>query len=109
MQSLKRIRKRWGRCYELAWKVMAYEAGAKDFRLVHGKIVVHGVPIDHAWIALPDGRIYDPVFDEYSAPQDYAKRYTAEVTYTQKETMHNVATHRHYGRWHYAIKKQPAS
>ncbi len=38
MKSLSRVRKRKGRCYELAFKVMLKEPGAEQFTLIHGRL-----------------------------------------------------------------------
>jgi hypothetical protein len=54
MKTLKRIRNRQGRCYELAGRVMLYEEGSEAFTLVHGTIEngFAGRFIEHAWIEL---------------------------------------------------------
>jgi hypothetical protein len=104
MDTLKRVRKRDGRCYELAWTALDLEPGGEHFRLVHGKVynATLDVRMDHAWVVLPDGRVYDPVFNKYFPWRLYAKWYAAvaEVTYTRREAMAAIVATRHYGPWH---------
>ena len=47
MKTLRRVRKRQHRCYELAFFVMHEEPGAEKFKFVHGRIVVGAV-----WLGL---------------------------------------------------------
>jgi hypothetical protein len=102
MQALKRIRKRKGRCYELALKVMLDEPGADNFTLVHGRV---RAPDDsstgHAWI-VDGGRVYDPVLDRYFDPAVYADTYraTGAVGYTKDEAARLAMEQGHYGPWH---------
>jgi hypothetical protein len=107
MQSLARVRKRAGRCFELAWRVMAYEPGAERFTLVHGGILQHRTlsenMIAHAWIELDDGRVYDPVTNKYMPTGEYAARRRAVVErrYDQREAMRaSVEAGGHYGPRH---------
>jgi hypothetical protein len=99
VQSLKYYRKRQGRCFELAGIAMMEEPGAEKFTLVHG--IIHGW-IAHAWITLPDGRVYDPCAHAYFSASDYAEKYEAvpEVTYTQKEMFEAMSHARYWGAWH---------
>jgi hypothetical protein len=81
MESLKRIRKRHHRCYELALKVMLDEPEADRFTLVHGTYVVGGVlRTGHAWIELDDGRIYDVVSDNYEPADQETKPLSIAAT-----------------------------
>jgi hypothetical protein len=57
-----KFRKRQGRCYELAWKMVAYDVRFSEWSLVHGEIVSpigNGQLMGHAWLVLNE-RIYDP-------------------------------------------------
>jgi hypothetical protein len=98
MKSLKRIRKRAGRCYELALKVMTEEPGAEKFTLVHGRGPL-GVP--HAWVETGDGRVYDAVADSYTPIDEY--QCSAERRYTQAEARQAMLENRTSGPWHYVI------
>lgn len=102
MKSLRRVRKRHGRCYELALKIMSREPGAERFALVHGYIG-HRMPIGHAWIETGDGRVYDPVDDRYLPAAEYAASQGAVVErrYTRTEAMRMmVERDGHCGPWH---------
>ena len=103
MRGLARIRKRDGRCYELALKAMLLEPEADRWTLVHGR-VWRGIPgelIDHAWIELDDGRVYDPVKNTYMPGRQYRlMRKVVEVRrYTKQEAMALCAEAKHYGPW----------
>jgi hypothetical protein len=84
MQALKRVRKRKGRCYELALKVMLDEPGAKCFTLVHGRVRgPDGRLTGRAWILVDGGRVYDPVLDRYFEPAVYA-----DIPYRGRSELH---------------------
>ena len=75
-KTMRRIRKRQGRCYELAGRVMLNEDGSETFTLVHGE-VSSGFAwrrIGHAWIELPDGSVYDPVLNEFMTKAGFDSR-----------------------------------
>jgi hypothetical protein len=113
MKSLRRIRKREGRCYELAARAILFdpEAVRLSLVLVHGEI--NGPPeqtnpghasftrIGHAWIEASDGRTYDPVRDEWMDTPEYVDRAhaVAQKRYTRAEAFHQVATTDSYGPW----------
>jgi hypothetical protein len=107
MECLKRVRKRAGRCYELAGRVMLYEPGADGFTLVHGHLCPQ-VKVDphrayaHAWIELPNGTIYDPVLDQYIPVAVYAASWgaVAEARYTQKKAVTLMTGRGDFGPWH---------
>jgi hypothetical protein len=98
-----RPRYRSGRCYELAWKYLAYEARFEGWRLVHGEIISpigDGQPMEHAWLE-KEGNIYDPVFDKVFQAADYRTKYHAKATlvYSQTNAMRLGAERGHYGPW----------
>jgi hypothetical protein len=102
MRSLRRVRKRRGRCYELAFRVMHEEPGAERFVLVHGVV---GKRFGHAWIELDDGTVYDPVYDPVSDRCVPADEYTAmfhavvERRYTRAEAIDKMLENG-FGPWH---------
>src|SRR5262249_56703071 len=55
MKSLSRVRKRWKRCYELAWRVMIEEPGSERVRLVHGWAPQGRPGGNMLWYVLPMG------------------------------------------------------
>ena len=102
MKCLRRVRKRLGRCYELAFRIMFEEPGAEKFALVHGHVSTLRGVIGHAWIEIGDGRVYDPVLDRYVPAEDYIAGLSAviERRYTKLEAA-KIAVHaRYYGPWH---------
>lgn len=93
MKSLKRIRDRKHRCFELAMTVMLEEPGADKFTLVHGRIH-HGIP--HAWIETGDGRVYEPVQGSYMPVAEFdgvygiaQRRYTLDAAQFLAWVMYN--------------------
>jgi hypothetical protein len=112
MKSLKRIRNRHKRCYELAMKVMLDEPGADKLTLVHGYtgLIPDGVDLfpsrGHAWIELHDGRIYDVVDDQYLTMDEYVARWNCIKVvdrYTKVEAATKVTVSGHTGPWREAI------
>jgi hypothetical protein len=109
MKSLRRIRNRAKRCYELAFKVMLDEPAGARLRLVHGwcavptddKYFEPAIVYGHAWILLPSGRVYDVIKDEYFSAHDYAVKHHAIIgrVYTRKQTARLGSRHRHSGPW----------
>jgi len=101
MKSLVRITKRQGRCYELACNVMLDEPGAKRFTLVHGNIFNVWGRIDHAWIEVGNGLIYDPTHNRYETAAEFMIRNRAEVhaRYSQREADRLVSVTGNVGPW----------
>jgi len=109
MKSLARIRKRHGRCYELAVHAMIYESESDQWTLVHGRLDLSialgrtGLKgwYDHAWIELDDGRIYDPVHNDYTPATIYIAKWRAVVDhrYSRREMSCLISTTRNSGPW----------
>jgi hypothetical protein len=103
MQTLKRIRQRHGRCYELVGRAMLDEPDADLWRLVHGTVWndTLAVHMDHAWIALENGKVYDPVFNKYFEWRFYAASYAAAPAreYSRKEVAALMLASKHWGPW----------
>jgi hypothetical protein len=95
IKSLERIRKRLGRCYELAAKVMLNEAESDRFTLIHGTVGGLG----HAWIELGDGRIYDTTLNRYYPSGQYLKAALAVHRYSRSEVIRMVSMSCVYGPW----------
>jgi hypothetical protein len=89
------MRNRLGRCYELAWRATVEEPGSEQFTLVHGRTAFGG----HAWVWLPDGRIYDPTLDCHLTKDEYVGA-IAEATYTREQALKALIITGHYGPWH---------
>ena len=106
MQSLRRVRKRQGRCFELAFKIMFEEPGAERFTLIHGGVCFQHPPsenmVAHAWVELGDGRIFDPVLNEYMSRSAYtATRHAViERQYNRLQAIELMSKTGHTGPWH---------
>ncbi len=103
MKFLAKVRKREGRSYELAMKIMLNESDAKRFTLVHGTIVSQLLEpplcFDHAWIELDDGRIFDPVANCYERADKWHANTIAKHRYTHLEVRRMVAATGNVGPW----------
>src|SRR6476661_8371791 len=89
-----RVRGRSKRCYELTGRIMVgcFGDGPTDqLRLVHGERRSSIAWIDHAWILLPSGRVYDPVYDMEFEAEAYDCR--AERIYTAVEAARLMNEH----------------
>ena len=98
---LRRVRKRQGRCYELASRVVLREPGSGR-TLIHGHLhaKVPSVPYSHAWLER-DGEVYDPVQDLWFSITQFVMMYEAVIdhSYSAKEAAVAVAEHGHHGPW----------
>lgn len=88
------------RCYEIAYKALTDEP-EPGLLLVHGTIVQIHARIGHAWLILPDGRVYDPVLNRCFSGREYVGRFEAipECTYTLEQAAQAALHHRHLGPW----------
>jgi hypothetical protein len=92
-----------GRCYELAFKYMAgHRVTEPDLRLVHGTLLIVGVPYPHAWVEIPGGIVFDPVDQLFFNRDGYYQTLHAESgpVYTPPEAEQRAVTTKHYGPWH---------
>lgn len=100
------VRKRLGRCYELAAKALCFDRAFSD-----GAVLVHGMvtspfpdtplqTIDHAWVEDGD-RLWDPTLNRFYARADYYSRFDAVAVdrYTLVEAAKQTAKHGHWGYW----------
>jgi len=96
---LPRIRKRIGRCYELAY--LGQEVGT-EWVLVHGEAA--GPPkigrIGHSWLEF-DGWVYCAVLDEAMPRAEFYRKYGAipQATYGRRAAAALVAQFGHFGPW----------
>ena len=101
---LKRIRKRAGRCYELAYRGLKQSDNLR-FALVHGE--VNGPPdlaprTGHAWLESNiDPIVYDAVKDKTIPIDDYYRlaNPTNITKYTIIEAGYMIEETNHYGPW----------
>ena len=106
MKSLRRYRRRLTRCYELNWIAMLNEPGAENFRLVHGYT---RFGIDHSWIEIGDGRIYEADLDRYSTAAEFEAENepVVERRYTHQQAMLLGSETGNYGPWHEPEHRRP--
>lgn len=97
-----RLRKRAGRCYELALRgVLRAAELEEEWTLVHGTCRgIAGSTIGHAWLER-GAMVYDPVCDQQFTFEDYATTYGALsiVRYSSPEAAMALLTAGHYGPW----------
>lgn len=111
MRSLRRVRRRLHRCYELTFKVILEEPGAEKFVLVHGYIYIDGTAVGHAWIEIGDGRVYDATLNRTIPWHEYTAERGAVVErrYTRVEAARKAADTGNYsGPWHTSPISVPA-
>ena len=92
-----------GDCYGQALKRLFNLDSARGWRLVHGFAFVGGaVPGEHAWLRLPDGRVWDPTENAYATAEEYkaACRATPVREYTRLQAARLVSKRRHSGPWY---------
>lgn len=94
---------RGGRCYELSAYAVVFGTAPEGSVLVHGSI--HGPEagmqrIGHAWIELPDGTVWEPLYHEIH--RDWATYADAreERRYTRRAAMRKIARTGTWGAWH---------
>lgn len=113
---LRRVRKRSGRCYELASRVVRDNADDMGLLLVHGR-GRHSVDlpfIGHAWIRWR-AVVYDPVADVYMSEVQYMGDHDVQVTdvYTRAEACKLLLATGHHGPWtptdREAIRAEPVA
>ena len=92
-----RPRKRHHRCFELCVKFQTDDA---SWLVNHGEVLVHGIPIGHAWMER-DGWVFDPVEDISESCADYERRRGAvrHATFTYVEVSEAIDRTGHYGPW----------
>lgn len=99
---IKRIRKREGRCYELAMRGCLQ---APEWELVHGECHGRsGGEIGHAWLEF-DGEAYCPVLDQCMPIALFVRRLgaVAHARYSAENVRFLRVKYRHEGPWNDAI------
>lgn len=106
-------KKKFGNCYEAAFKTLFHNVSNKELRLVHGVIIgnkpgseTFGKPIPHAWIEM-DSVVIDPS-DHFEWPKisdDHRYYENGQVNqsklkrYSLPEAVVEVSQYLHYGPW----------
>jgi hypothetical protein len=100
---LRRVRKRLGRCYELAFQMVFENADDMGLLLVHGRacfITDIREALPHAWVVWGD-RVYDPVLDIWmpEAAHEHDHDAVAEAVYSKMQAVRLLTLTRCYGPW----------
>jgi len=97
-----RLRKRAGRCYELALRgVLRGAREGEEWTLVHGTCRgIAGSTVGHTWLER-GGVVYDPVRDQQFTAEEYATTYGAAsvVRYSSREAATAGGMAGNYGPW----------
>lgn len=91
---------RKGYCYVLAMRY-TYEHPIRA--LIHGTIHGPHMPrIDHAWVELPDGSVWEPITNSTFDQQDFRILFGAreERRYNDTEAARAMLRSNHFGPWH---------
>jgi hypothetical protein len=95
-----RLKTRAHRCYEIAVKALIVRATAPaDSLLVHGTLGLTGIA--HAWLVLPDGYVWDPVY-ALVFPADVWRSLVEprdERRYTKMQAAVACSAAGHFGPW----------
>ena len=99
-------------CYARTLKYVLGHAEIADLRLVHG-VVSHAprfLPLDHAWVELPGGIVFDGVVQAFFTRLSYYAVMSAMPldTYSSTETRRLLASHGHPGPWRTSWVPTPA-
>lgn len=89
-----------GMCYQDAWRFLKREG---EGTLIHGRVFA-GYPqrwMDHAWVELPSGLIYEPTNEEYMDRKEFYDKFKAEVIdrYTLEEAAIQALRSGNFGPW----------
>ncbi len=90
---------RLGRCYELTGKIALHNPHVD---VIHGSIQGMGAPrIRHAWVALPDGSIWEPVTNKVWSKKGFYDFFSAIdiKRYPNSAYLKLVVEHEHWGAW----------
>lgn len=102
-----------GTCYEDAWRYLLKE---EEGELVHGSVQTIGKRINHAWVELPTGFIWEPESEEFIKKSDFYERAEPQVQarFSVEEASVMAARTKNFGPWteeevvNYLKRKSPA-
>jgi hypothetical protein len=100
-------RQRWriflGRCFQKAVQYLfRVDEDAKEGAfLVHGTCRGQHGRVDHAWVELPGGIVFDGVLQRFYRWEDYERELAAVAgcRYSAKEAARLLLSHNHNGPW----------
>ena len=87
-----------GACYEDAWRFLIRE---EEGALVHGSVQTIGKRINHAWVELPTGFVWEPESGEFMKKSHFYERAEPQVQarYTAEEAAIMAAKTKNLGPW----------
>lgn len=87
-----------GTCYEDAWR---FAIKQDEGELVHGSVQTIGRRVNHAWVELPTGYVFEPESGEFMTKESFYERALPEVEnrYTVEEAAIMLARTRNLGPW----------
>ena len=87
-----------GTCYEDAWRFLIRE---EEGDLVHGSVQTIGKRINHAWVELPTGFVWEPESGEFMKKSSFYERAEPQVLarYTTEEAAIMAARTKNLGPW----------
>lgn len=87
-----------GACYEDAWRFLIRE---EEGELVHGSVQTIGKRINHAWVELPTGFVWEPESGEFMKKSYFYERAEPQVQarYTAEEAAIMAARTNNLGPW----------
>lgn len=87
-----------GTCYQDAWRFLIRE---EEGELVHGSVQTIGKRIDHAWVELPTGFIWEPESGEFMKKKYFYERAEPQVhaRYSGEQAAIMAARTKHFGPW----------
>ncbi len=85
-------------CYEDAWRFLIRE---EEGELVHGSVQTIGKRINHAWVELPTGFVWEPESGEFMKKSYFYERAEPQVQarYTAEEAAIMAAKTKNLGPW----------
>jgi hypothetical protein len=95
----KRVKKRDGRCFELALREIMYNEEFSAWKLVHG-VTCPPHDLSHAWLE-SDAEAWDPNRNEFFTKQAYHELIKPKcfVAYSMEEACREVVKNGHSGPW----------
>lgn len=96
--------RRNGKCYEISGFALASgEVVDRYSMLVHGSVhyLTDDKRVDHAWLKLPNGRIWEPISAKEMSETEFELAYSPRVReqYTQYDVIECVREFGHWGPW----------
>jgi hypothetical protein len=97
------VQARLGLCYMMAGHALVLGTAPKGSKLVHGTIhhVLAGHSIEHAWLQLPDGSVWEPTQGKTWSAMEWEAIFRPRdtVSYTIEQAREKMLESGDYGPW----------